>query len=102
MSLALWTIRVARRLPLSRIFERHLDRCAALAIVYAEELEHLGGIRVSHVLGIRDLPDPLYSLRRTQGERISAPVLASDVGACGHTPPVVDGVVSQGIPQSIH
>src|ERR1700719_1748513 len=58
-SLALWAIRILRRLPHSARFDAHLTDCAALGVLYAPFGEAPEGLRLSHVVGLVPLPSLL-------------------------------------------
>ncbi len=56
MSIALWTIRILRRLPHTARFDAHLTDCAAHAVLYAPFDKRLPALRLSHIFRRVALP----------------------------------------------
>lgn len=56
MNVALWAVRILRRLPHTRNFDSHLTDCAALAVIY-HPFNDCEPLTLAHVFKRRPLPD---------------------------------------------
>lgn len=82
-SLALWIVRIARRLPHSAKFSRHLDECAALEVLHIAFDSEFPSLRASHVFGLLPLPDlqPRYVNMISKGFKVAI-VPDQVIGSC--------------------
>ena len=78
MSLALFIVKVLRKLPHTAQFDQHLTNCAAHEVVYRAFDDSLPQLRLRHVLAQSPLPDPRPPLDEPISERVNASILPFD------------------------
>ena len=78
MSLALWAVRMLRKLPHTRQFDRHLDDCAAVQILRRAFPER-PPLRLAHVIGTAPLPSLQPSFVNLEPKRLKLTVITNEV-----------------------
>lgn len=94
MNTSLLAVRIARHLPFASKFSEHLDRCAALEVLYRPFDPNLPRLRLSHVFGLARLPDMRICLANPHNQRIDFSVDGDDV-ADDRLTPSVDNAISR-------
>lgn len=56
-TVALWLIRIGRRIPLPARAKAHLDRCLSVELFDSVFSENIVGLNAAQVLGLRAMPD---------------------------------------------
>lgn len=79
---ALWAVRVLRKFPHSRRFDRHLDDCAAVAVLNLAFPER-PPLRLAHVMRAVALPDLQPSPVDMEPERFQLTVITNEVFGSG-------------------
>jgi len=78
MSLALFIVKVLRKLPRTARFDKHLDDCAAYEVFYRAFDDSLPPLTVKHALAKARLPDSLPTFGESGTERVNGSVLRLD------------------------
>src|SRR4051812_4286431 len=73
-SLALWAVRILRRLPHTKRFDAHLTDCAALAVLYAPFDPGIEPLRLAHVFEMHPLPDCIPRMIERGGQCVHSAV----------------------------
>ena len=89
MTISLRAIRILRWLPHSARVDRHLDRCAALAVLYAPFGDNVKPLRLAHVLGLIPLPGFLPGEVEVSGVRVDSVFSDYNLGS-DSTPVILD------------
>jgi len=86
-SLALWAVRILRRLPHTRKLDAHLTDCAALAVLYFPFGDAPEDLRLSHVFRLVPLPRFIPSDAEVMNEGVTPALTDRDLR--GNVTPVV-------------
>lgn len=79
MALAIQVVRLLRKLPRTRRFDRHLDDCAALDVLYGPWDSALPSLQLSHVVRLAKLPSFQPAEAQPVGERTNAASSSNNV-----------------------
>ena len=101
MTLALTIMRVLRALPRTGKLDSHLDRCAAIGVLYPAFYEDVPRLRAAHVLRIVPLPDFFPSGFDMVGERVERQQ-TDGVSAGSKAPAIFNSAHIQCTPQTVH
>lgn len=72
-SIAIWAVRILRRLPHTRQFDKHLTDCAALHLLYAPYGDASESLKLKHVLKVVSFPNFLPCCLEPMNAGIGSP-----------------------------
>ena len=102
MSVALWVVKIIRKLAHSRRLDTHLDHCAALEVFYGQFNENSPPLRLSHVFGITPLPAPNEGSFDVGGQRVHIAMLTGHIHTGRKTPEILKSRHLKHRSQSLH